>query len=180
MASRARKSNGAGGVKSSLGLKVRLVRLLRSIVPPDKRADAVGTYARAPTAAASEPGHSKEARGFVPVVRSALILYVACGAHVAEIVKTVVLRVSVFVVHGVGRPNSGHVEPRQSAGAVFDAAAPYDDPSVRLHGTRYGARDYFSAGFNAPSEHARSRIVVQDFAQPIMCDAMLNHSFSMA
>ena len=173
------KSNGARGVKSPLGFKIRLVRLLGSVIPSDKRIDAVGAYARAPAAPALEPRHTKKPRGFVSVVRTPLVLYVACGAYVAEVVKAVILRVSVFVVYGVHWPQTSHVKPRQPADPISHPRNANDYAPVGLHGPRHSANHYFSASFNPPCEHPRRRVVAQDFAQLIVCDATVCHSVSM-
>ena len=173
------KSNGARGVKSPLGFKIRLVRLLGGVIPANKCVDAVGAYARAPAAPALEPRHTKKPRGFVSVVRTPLVLYVACGAYVAEVIKAVILRVSVFVVYGVHWPRTSHVEPRQPAGAIPHTIVPHNDAPVGRYRAGHSANHYFSASFNPPCEHPRRRVVAQDFAQLIVCDATVCHSVSM-
>ena len=178
MTSRRHKSDSAGSVKPSLGFKVRLMRLFRGIVPSDKCADAVGAYACAPTAPALEPRHTKKPR-FVSIMRAALVLYVACRAHVAKVVETVILRVSVLVVDGVYRPRASHVEPRQPTGTVTNAVVPHDNAPIGRYRPGHSANHYFSTGFNPPCEHPRRRVVAQDFAQLIVCDATVCHSVSM-
>ena len=173
------KSDRAGGVKPSLGFKVRLICLLRGVVPADKCVDAVGAYACAPAASASEPRYAEKAGGFVSVVRAALVLYVACGAYVAKVVETVILRISILVVDSVHRPRTSHVEPCQPTGTVANAVVPHDNAPIGRYRPGHSANHYFSTGFNPPCEHPRRRVVAQDFAQLIVCDATVCHSVSM-
>ena len=169
----------ACAVMLTFDFQVGLMRFLRSIKPSNQRMHAVCANPRAPSLAASQLRHPQQSAGFIPCVRSFLILNVACGRYVAQIFERVVARIAVNVVYIACRPCTSHVKPRQTIGAIPFFINANNAVTFRPNVPGNGSRNNFTARFDAPSKASCFGIVAQQRAQLVKCDVKMAHATSL-
>lgn len=169
----------ACAVMLTFDFQVGLMRFLRSIKPSNQRMHAVCANPRAPSLAASQLRHTQQSAGFIPCMRSFLILNVACGRYVAQIFERVVARIAINVVYIACRPHAGHVKPCQTIGAVPLFIYANDAIPLGLNVSSNCSRNNFSTRFDAPNKVAGFGVVVQQCTQLVKCNVKMAHAISL-
>ena len=108
---------------------------------------------------------TKYACGLVVALRLALVFHVLLFCYIAQIIKSVVISLPVYVINLTLRPRSGHIQPSKSMAFIIFLIN--RSHQIAFVGKTSGHAPLFDAClFDAPREHSRRWVVVKHFFEP--------------
>ena len=151
----------------SFGFQVRLMRFFGRVKTAFADALAVRHDLHSPLSLVRR--HAQKAR-LVALRWAAHVLQVDKTINVAQICKTIVLLVAVYVINVFRRPFACHMQPRQTVRQSF-LIVDYDGPVAGACGAPRTLTDQIrSAAMRFPHKHACVGVVVKNCAYVVCCN----------
>ena len=144
----------------TFSLDIRRFRGLRRVKQAQTFSYAVRAYTRLKTVLSfsyAEPTRT------VAFVRGNLVLDIFSGRNVAQVFQPIIVWVSVNVVNIIFRPFTIYVKPNQSVRPIALTINADHAVSKVIYGSSDAANHYAAISFDAPAQHARSRIANKQF-----------------
>ena len=149
-------------MKLSLQNQIRFMRGFWGVETRLADGDAVDHYLRAPFTLVSA---NTQQPNLVCLSRFSHILKIAVPRHLAQIAKSVVTLIAVYVVDMLRRPLAGHVSPRKSVRELLSVVDSYRPIPCGLGGPRRFADKIGSPFMRSPCKDAGIGVVIQRRAQ---------------
>lgn len=111
-------------------------------------------------------GYAKTART-ISAMRGDLVLDVFGRRNIAQIFKTVIVAVSVYVVDVLFRPFTFRVKPNKTVRTVTLAVEPNDAVALVVYSPCNAADHYPTISFNAPAQNAGRQIADKQFIKTV-------------
>lgn len=160
----------------SFSRQIGLMRFFRGIEPTDKGGNAVRTNSSAPTFATFKFRNAQIAACFVAAMRSFLILYVFGCTYVAQIIKTIITRISVYMVNIALRPFFGYIKPSKPTCSIRHLIYSNNDVAFRFSVSCNDTWNNFTTSLNPPSKNSSAKIVMQKRTQLLKSNFVFSHA----
>lgn len=152
-------------MKFPLSLKICLMSLFWRIKPSNKDLRSVGANSGSISVPVSKSGNAKIMACFVSVMFFSLILDVSRSSNISQIVKTVVLCISIYMVNIMLRPFSGNIKPSKSAGPVSNSVNSNDSITVWTNVPSLYAGNNLATSFFSPRKNSSFGAIVERLAE---------------
>lgn len=153
-------------MKLSLQSQIRFMRRFRGVKPGFADNLAVGHYLRAPFSLVRA---DTEKTNFVGFGGLAHVLKIAEPRHLAQVAKTVVALIAVYVVNVLRWPFPRHIRPRKTMRELLAVMNGYGPVSGRLRRPGLFTNKIGAAFMRAPRKNACVSVVVQRRSQMLDC-----------